>query len=157
MRLLLHSQTSIAQPWSLGWINNIISRFNVLMLTFFMLGLSLIHVNEIGPWFVFPLQWRHNQRDDVSNHQPHNCLLKRLFSRRSKKTSKLRFCGLWEGYSPMTGEFSAQRASNPENVSIWWRHHVMVRAWIKNVMSPIIHSTFSTLESTVNNWNLRCL
>ena len=24
----------------------------------------------------------------------------------------------------MTGEFPAQRASNAENVSIWWRHHV---------------------------------
>ena len=23
-----------------------------------------------------------------------------------------------------TGEFPAQRASNAENVSIWWRHHV---------------------------------
>ena len=23
----------------------------------------------------------------------------------------------------MTGEFSAQRASNAENVSMWWRHH----------------------------------
>ena len=25
--------------------------------------------------------------------------------------------------SPVTGEFPAQRTSNPENVSIWWRHH----------------------------------
>ena len=25
--------------------------------------------------------------------------------------------------SPGTGEFPAQRASNAENVSIWWRHH----------------------------------
>ena len=24
-----------------------------------------------------------------------------------------------------TGEFPAQRASNAENVSIWWRHHVL--------------------------------
>ena len=29
-------------------------------------------------------------------------------------------CG---GNSPVTGEFPAQRASNAENVSIWWRHH----------------------------------
>ena len=45
--------------------------------------------------------------------------------RRSKKTSKLRFTGLCEGNSLVTGEFPAQRASNAENVSIWWRHHVM--------------------------------
>ena len=29
-----------------------------------------------------------------------------------------------EGNSPVTGEIPAQRASNTENVSIWWRHHV---------------------------------
>ena len=34
------------------------------------------------------LQWRHNERDGVSNHQPHDCLHNRLFSRRSKKTSR---------------------------------------------------------------------
>ena len=33
------------------------------------------------------LQWLHNGRDSVSNHQPHDCLLNRLFRRRSKKTS----------------------------------------------------------------------
>ena len=38
-----------------------------------------------------PLQWRHNDHDGVSNHQPHGCLLNRLFRRRSKKTSKLAF------------------------------------------------------------------
>ena len=27
--------------------------------------------------------------------------------------------------SPVTGEFPAQMASNAENVSIWWRHHVL--------------------------------
>ena len=31
--------------------------------------------------------------------------------------------GLYEGNSPVTSEFPAQRASNAENVSIWWRHH----------------------------------
>ena len=30
------------------------------------------------------LHWRHNERDGVSNHQPHDCLLNRLFRRRSK-------------------------------------------------------------------------
>ena len=33
------------------------------------------------------LQWRHNERVGVSNHQPHDCLFNRLFGRRSKKTS----------------------------------------------------------------------
>ena len=30
------------------------------------------------------LRWRHNGRDCVSNHQPHNCLLNHWFGRRSK-------------------------------------------------------------------------
>ena len=40
----------------------------------------------------------------------------------SKKISKLRVTGLCEGNLPVTCEFPAQRASNAENVSIWWRH-----------------------------------
>ena len=69
------------------------------------------------------LLWRHNEHGSVSNHQPHDCLLKRLFRRRSKKTSKPRVTGLCVGNSPGTGEFPAQMASNAENVSSWWRHH----------------------------------
>ena len=68
-------------------------------------------------------QWRHNGRDSVSNNQPHDCLLNRLFGRRSKKTSKLHVTGLCVGNSSGTGEFPALMASNAENVSIWWRHH----------------------------------
>ena len=64
------------------------------------------------------LQWRHNGRDSVSNHQPHDCFLNRLFRRRSKKTSRLRVNGLCAANSPGTGEFPAQMASNAENVSI---------------------------------------
>ena len=56
-------------------------------------------------------------------HQPQDCLLNRLFRRRSKKTSKLRVTGLCAGKSPETGEFPALMAGNAETVSIWWRHH----------------------------------
>ena len=35
----------------------------------------------------------------------------------------LRVTGLCEGYSPVTGEFPSQRASNAEQVSICWRHY----------------------------------
>ena len=80
-----------------------------------------------------PSQWRHNGRDSVSNHQPHDCLLNRLFRRRSKKTSKLRVTGLCEGNPPVTGEFPAQMASNAENISTWWRHHVPNRTLWENV------------------------
>ena len=57
------------------------------------------------------------------------CLIKRLFSRRSKKASKLHVIGLCQGNSPVTGEFPTQRASNAEDVPIWWRHHGMKIIW----------------------------
>ena len=68
----------------------------------------------------FPLRWRHNDRDSVSNHQPHDCLLNRLFRSRSRKTSKLRVTGLCAGNSRTKGKLRGKC----ENVSIWWRHHV---------------------------------
>ena len=46
------------------------------------------------------LLWRHNGCYGASNHQPHDCLLNRLFRRRSKKTSKLHVTGLCAGNSP---------------------------------------------------------
>ena len=58
------------------------------------------------------LQWRHNERDGVSNHQRLDRLLKRLFRRRSKETS--------------------QKTSDGENVSIWWRHHGRLNATMKS-------------------------
>ena len=70
----------------------------------------------------FLSQWRHNELDSVSNHL--DGLLNRLFRHWSKKTSKLRVTGLCAGNSPMTGQFPAQKASDAENISIWWRHHV---------------------------------
>ena len=76
-------------------------------------------------WWIptIPLHWRHNGRDCVSNHQPHDYLLHRVFRRRSNKTSKLCVTGLCAGNSPVTGKFPAQMASNAENISIWWRHY----------------------------------
>ena len=46
-----------------------------------------------------------------------------VYSGSDKKTPKLCATGLCARNSPVTGEFSAQMASNAENVSIWWRHH----------------------------------
>ena len=83
------------------------------------------------------LQWRHNGRNGVSNHQPHDCLLNRLFRRRSEKISKRHVTGLrvgnssetshkwpvtWkmfpfddvimDGNPSVSGRFPSQRASN---------------------------------------------
>ena len=49
--------------------------------------------------------------------------------RKYQSSALLAFGG---GYSPVAGEFPAQRANNAENVSIWWRHHdhcFFIKAW----------------------------
>ena len=97
-----------------------------------------------------PLQWRHNERNFVSNHQPRDCLLNSLFSRRSKKTSKLSVTWLYAGNSPVTGEFPAQRPSNAENVSIWWRHHAMVvNHFPRNISGSVRVNPLSAVYLTV--------
>ena len=82
----------------------------------------------------FTLQWHHNERNGISNHQLFDGVLHRLFRRRSQKTSKLRVTGICEGNSSVTGEFPSQRASNVENVSIWWHHHVVALTKISNLI-----------------------
>ena len=112
---------------------------------------SNIYIN-----IVYSLQWRHNGRGGVTNHQPHDCLLKRLFRHRSKKTPKLPVIVLCTGNSPVTGEFPAQWASNAENDSIWWRHHVMnemsfnindTEQWYLNKMAVNMQTAFSNTFS----------
>ena len=81
---------------------NSYSRQLHLLNLFFLLSFSIScnkHTKAIS------LQWRHNERDSVSNHQPRDCFPNRLFRRRSKKASKLRVTGFCAGNSPGTGEF----------------------------------------------------
>ena len=86
-----------------------------------------IYLNSI------PLQWRHNEGDSITKLRRLDCLLNCLFRRRPKKASKIRITGLCAGNSPGTGEFPAQKASEAENISIWWRHH---EPYLHNVPSP---------------------
>ena len=78
---------------------------------------------------LYTLRWRHNGLGSISNHQPHDCLLNRLFRRRSKKTSKIHVTGLCAVNSPA------------ENVSIWRRHHG-IRYLHINSLSPMRFSCY---------------
>ena len=103
---------------------------------------------QVGPMsLAITLHRRHNDYDGLSNHQPHGCLLNRLFRRRSKKTSKLRVTGLCTGNSPGTGEFPAQMASYAEKVSIWCRHHQGGDDSPRQFHSPLAHP----------QWQMICL
>ena len=74
------------------------------------------------------LRWRHNGRDGVSNHQPHQCLLNRLFEYRSKKTSKLRVTGLCVGNSPGNSPHKCQSRGKCFHLMTssccWMAHHI---------------------------------
>ena len=61
------------------------------------------HASLVRQWNrLRALGWRHNGHDCVSNHQPHDCLLNRLFGRRSHKLKAPRH---W----PLCGEFTGDR------------------------------------------------
>ena len=66
------------------------------------------------------LQWRHNE--SVSNHRGLDCLLKRLFRRRPKKTSMLCVTGLCEDNPPVTGvsphKWPVTRSMFPDDVTM---------------------------------------
>ena len=97
--------------------------------------------------FYTTLRWRHNGHHCVSNLQPHDGLLNRLFRRRSKKTSMLRVTGLCAGNSPVTGEFPAQMTSNAENLSIWWSHHEIKKTNKKRVDEVLIQKSSGSFRS----------
>ena len=86
----------------------------------YILFLSCHLVNSLQ---LISLQWRHNGHDGVSNHQPHNCLLNRLFRRRSQKTSKLRVTDLCTGNSPVNSphKWPVTRKMFPLDDVILWR------------------------------------
>ena len=135
---ILHLTTgeSVTKWWSKNFQVSVVSR-----------GYALFRVEQNK---CDSLQWRHNGRDSVSNHQHHDCLLNLLFRRRSKKTSKLRVTGFCAGSSPGTGEFSAQMASYAENVSIWWRHHIKLTREATSRESP--NPQFRTINFIIIQW-----
>ena len=65
------------------------------------------------------LQWRHNERDCISP-APLLFILPFVLAQVKENIEAPRHWPLWGEF---TGEFPAQKASNAENVSIWWRHH----------------------------------
>ena len=49
--------------------------------------------------------------------------------------------------SPETGEFPAQMASNAENVSIWWRHHVVLGQSHAKTSEAILEDTGTDISN----------
>ena len=78
------------------------------------------------------LLWRHNGRDCVPNHQPHDCLLNRLFRQIKENLQAPRHWSfVWN--LPVTDEFSAKWPVTRQNVSIWWRHNDVLHLFLRFV------------------------
>ena len=121
--------------WHVAWWHQPISGTNYVLSSWSLIDAAVVLNQSINHCethnknrdLELPLMWRHDGRHGVSNHQPYDCLLNRLFRRKSKKTSKLRITGLCAGNSPVTGGFPVQMVSNAGNVSICWRHQALVK------------------------------
>ena len=128
--------------WSPGFNTKVISFFHFrakgkcLFFYIYRRNLSTLVHTTLPPRYI-PWQWRYNGRDGVSNQQPPDCLLNRLFRHKTKKTSKIRDTGICTANSPVTDEFPAQMTRNAEIISIWWRHHASY--WTQNAY--ISHNT----------------
>ena len=129
-------------------------------------GHKLVNLERIRRWlrsslcflqyvskFAKSLRWRHNDQDGVSNHQPHGCLLNRLFRCRSNKTSKLRVTGLCVGNSPgpvnSPHKGPVTRKMFPFDDVIMVSYKQCIRCRIRKRMFPY---TCLTAESTCH-WN----
>ena len=114
------------------------------------------------PWpsLCYTLHWRHNERDGVSNHQPHDCLLNCLFRRKSKKISKLRVTGLcaWNAVYYCPG-FRIGRVCTVTNIShqifVQLRHKLCF-AIISEIIKPTAHYRPSW-KTCVIDWQSRGL
>ena len=94
------------------------------------------------------LEWRHNELGGVSDHQPQDCLLKLLFRRRSKKTSKFRVAGVFVENSLVTGEFPHKGPMFPFDDVIMLM--VLSFGQIGNEILSLLFCTFFVLKKGKN-------
>ena len=98
--------------------------------------------------FLRSIQWRHHERDGVSNHRRLDCLLSRLLRAQIKQSIKAR--RHWPPWGESTGDrcIPSQEASNGKNVSIWWRHHdAFMALWYRFVFSKIFSEGLPRLHT----------
>ena len=71
------------------------------------------------------LQWRHDGRDGVSNHQPHHCLLNRFFQAQIKENIKV------PRHAHLYGEFTSDRCIFcTKSLQRGKCFHLMTSSWI---------------------------
>ena len=91
----------------------------------------------------FTFRWHHNGHDGVSNHQPHHCLLNRLFWCRSKKTSKLRLTGLCAGPVNSPHKWPVTRKMFP------FDDVIMSTRWVKHFINRCLFFSYELLKNMI--------
>ena len=90
--------------WTMNWVSWLLFTSDHPNSCWLIVDSSLSNIHKYNldrnTKYVSTLHWRHSEYDDISNHQPHGCLLNRVFRRRSKKTPKLRATDLCARNSP---------------------------------------------------------
>ena len=96
------------------------------------------------------LQWRYNGRDGFSHHRPHDCLLNRLFRRRSKQhqssASQAFVLGIhrWPVYSPHKWPVTRKRFAFDDAI--------MNHCWCKCFITQLGATSFQQLEALFHYW-----
>ena len=98
-----------------------------------------------------PLQWRHKGHDGVSSYQRLDCLINRLFRRKSKETSKLRVTGLCEVVhrgpvnsphkGPVTRKMTLPCISSTVVNSMLFDKYVTIRTKTRDALAKLVKHT----------------
>ena len=105
------------------------------------------------------LWWRHNERDTVWNHQPHDCLLNRLFRRRSRKTRNSRHKG---PVTRMTSSWKTRIVTHINKMTSIWsctrtRHLPFTRLYILLTDTRISLKQWTMVFVRLAKKDLKCL
>ena len=107
-----------------------------------------------------PLQWRHDERDGISNHRPYDCLPNCLFKRRSRKTWKLSLAFVrrihrWPVNSPHKGPVT--RKMFPFDDAVNWRVKTKQPHWNNGLNYILSITTFSAVHCShgINNTEMK--
>ena len=107
------------------------------------------------------LQWRHNGHDGILNHWHLDCLINRLFRRRSKETTKFHVTGLCEGNSPVTGEFPAkgpvtQKMFPFDDMIMYWINYSETKFTYLQIFLYLCRPKLITANLFHQIWYLNC-
>ena len=93
----------------------------------------------------FLLQWRHNESDYISNHRCLHCFSTVGPGADQRKDQSSASLASVRGVHRWRVNYPPKKASNAENVSIWWRHHVVLDIHLTHFILTLHLATTKTI------------